>query len=68
MQTPQTRYAKTGDDVLEDHQRVGGDQQARVIVDHVQDLDLALVCEAPVGDVGLPALVGLRSTLPQVCG
>jgi hypothetical protein len=28
-----------------------------VIVDHVQDLDLRGACQAPVGDVGLPAFV-----------
>jgi hypothetical protein len=30
-----------------------------VIVEDVEDLDLAAVGEAPVGDIGLPAFVGL---------
>jgi len=35
-----------------------------VIVDHVQDLDIGVVRELPVGDVGLPSFVrqiGLES-------
>jgi hypothetical protein len=36
---------------------VGGDTHARVVVDHVDDLDLGPVGQAPVRHVGLPALV-----------
>jgi hypothetical protein len=35
------------------------DVDPRVIVEDVEDLDLAAVGEAPVGDIGLPAFVGL---------
>jgi hypothetical protein len=47
------------DDVggFEDREPVGADQQRRMVVDQVQDLDLGAVSEPPVGDVGLPALV-----------
>jgi len=39
---------------------VGGDGQcvAGVVVDPAEDLDVAVVGEAVVGEVGLPALVG----------
>jgi len=36
-----------------------GDQVAGVIVEPVEDLDVGAVAKAPVGEVGLPALVGL---------
>jgi hypothetical protein len=39
-------------------ERAGRDQQPRVVIDHVQDLDVAAIGEGPVGGVGLPALVG----------
>ena len=49
-----------------DHLRAQGDAAGlrrdvdpRVIVENVEDFDLAVVGEAPVGDVGLPAFVGL---------
>ena len=42
---------------LGDRPGIGGHQQPGVIVDHVQDLDLGAVGQAPVGDVGLPSLV-----------
>jgi hypothetical protein len=32
-----------------------------VIVDHVQDLDLAAMAKAHVGDVGLPASFGISA-------
>jgi hypothetical protein len=42
------------------HGRVGagGQEQAGVVVDHVEDLSTPFPGEAPVGDVGLPHLVG----------
>ena len=42
-----------------------GHQEPGVIVDHVQDLDLGPVGEAPMGDVGLPPLVRHRSLEPD---
>src|SRR5215831_1544121 len=39
-------------------ERPGGDRQPRVVVEHVEDLDVAAVGERPMGGVGLPALVG----------
>lgn len=36
-----------------------GDEETGVVVDDVEDFDAAAVGEAPVGDVGLPALVGV---------
>jgi hypothetical protein len=55
-----------GNDIgrLEHRPRPAGHEQSRVIVDHVQDLDVTPVGELPVGDVSLPALVrhlGLES-------
>ena len=38
--------------------RHGGQKQARVVVDHVEDLRMPSAGKAPVGDVGLPRLVG----------
>lgn len=35
-----------------------GDGQSGVVVDDVEDFDLAVIGQAPVGDVGLPELVG----------
>lgn len=37
---------------------VGGDEQAGVVVNDVEDVDLDAAGELPVGEVGLPALVG----------
>jgi hypothetical protein len=34
------------------------DKQAGVVVDEVQDLDLGVLGQVPVGGVGLPAFVG----------
>jgi hypothetical protein len=42
---------------LEHRERIGGDQEPGVIIDHVQDLDPGVVGEVPVGDVCLPSLV-----------
>jgi hypothetical protein len=36
---------------------LGGNEQAGVIVDHVQDLGVLTVGELPVRDVGLPCLI-----------
>jgi hypothetical protein len=36
----------------------GGDEEAGVVIDDVEDLDLGAIGEGPVGGVGLPALVG----------
>ena len=38
---------------------MAGDGQAGVVVDDVEDLDVGVVGQLAVGDVGLPALVGL---------
>jgi hypothetical protein len=38
---------------------VAGDGQAGGVVDDVEDLDLGVIGQLPVGDVGLPAFVGL---------
>jgi hypothetical protein len=55
--------------LMEDRDGVGGlhraegrrgDEQPRVVVDHVQDLDRRSVDERPVRRVGLPELVGQR--------
>lgn len=35
-----------------------GDGDPGVVVDDVEDFDVAVIGQAPVGDVGLPALVG----------
>jgi hypothetical protein len=37
---------------------IGGDQQPGVVINEVEDVDLGAVHQAPVGEVGLPALVG----------
>lgn len=37
--------------------RIGGEQQAGVVVDQVENLDVSPVGQAPVGRVGLPELV-----------
>jgi hypothetical protein len=37
---------------------VAGDGDPGVVVDDVEDFDVAVIGQAPVGDVGLPALVG----------
>jgi hypothetical protein len=43
---------------LESGQYLGGDQQPGVVVDQVEDLDLAAIGEGPEGEVALPGLVG----------
>jgi hypothetical protein len=55
------RGGDAGQDVsgLEDLEGVAGQGQAGVVVEQVEDLDLSGVGECPVGDVGLPELVGL---------
>ncbi len=54
-------FVEAGDDVggLEHAPGVAGHAQPGVIVDDVQDFDVAAVSELHVGDVELPALVGL---------
>ena len=49
---------------------VGGDRQgvAGVVVDDAQDLCVGAVGQAVVGEVGLPALVGLFGLEPDVRG
>ncbi len=56
-----------GDDVgrLEHRPRVGGDHEPGVVIDHVQDLGLHPSGQAPVGDIGLPPLVGHRGLEPD---
>ena len=51
---------KVADDVVgvDDPERFGGDAESGVVVDDVEDLDVGVVGEGPVGDVHLPALVG----------
>ena len=36
----------------------GGDQESGVVVDHVQNLDVAAVGEGPAGGVALPTFIG----------
>lgn len=52
------------DDVrgLEHRTGIRADQQPRVVVEHVQDLDLGTSREVPVGDVGLPAFAACAPT------
>jgi hypothetical protein len=38
-------------------ERLRGQEEARVVIDHVQDLHVLAAGEMPVGDVGLPCLV-----------
>ena len=54
------REVQVSDDVagFEDAPGGGGGQQPGVIVDDVEDLGVAAVGQRPVGDVGLPQLVG----------
>jgi hypothetical protein len=54
------RLAEAGVDVgrFEHRPADTGDAQPRVVVDDVEDLDVGPVGEGPVGDVGLPQLVG----------
>ncbi len=60
-------FVEARDDVgsLEDRQSLRSDEQTGVVVDHVEDLDLGPGGEAPVGDVGLPPLVGLVGLEPH---
>jgi len=44
---------------LNTRRAVAGQQQPGVVVEPVQDLGVGAVSQCPVGDVGLPALVGL---------
>jgi len=44
---------------------VGGEEQARVVVDDIEDLDVGPVGQAPVGRVGLSQLVGQRGLEPD---
>lgn len=57
-----------GDDVVAGDGGVGGagQQQSGVVVEPVQDLHVGAVGEAPVGEVGLPGLVGLGGFEPDV--
>ena len=47
---------------------VGGDRQrvAGVVVEPVEDLHMGAVGEPPVGEVGLPALIGLLGGEPDI--
>ena len=58
------------DDVVAGDRGVGGaaEQVAGVVVEPVEDLDVGAVGEAPVGEVGLPALVGLGGVEAAVGG
>ena len=55
------RGQERGDDVVAgDRARARCRQQEPgVVVEEVEDLDVGAVSEAPVGEVGLPGLVGL---------
>jgi hypothetical protein len=55
------RRGDGGQDVggLEDVAGVAGQREAGVVVQQVEDLDLGAVTQGPVGDVSLPAFVGL---------
>jgi hypothetical protein len=55
------RRAEGVDDVGAGHGGSGdaGDGQAGVVVDDVEDLHFGVIGQPPVGDVGLPQLVGL---------
>jgi hypothetical protein len=57
---------QAGHDVtgFEDRPGGGGGQQPGVIVDDVEDLRVAAIGQRPVGDVGLPQLVGQLSFKP----
>jgi hypothetical protein len=57
-----------GDDDRAGDAAVGGDRQgvARVVVDDAQDLCVGAVGEAVVGEVGLPAFVGLFGLEPDI--
>jgi hypothetical protein len=46
-------------------ERHAGEQVAGVVVEPADDLDLAAIGEPPVGEVGLPALVGCRGLEPD---
>jgi hypothetical protein len=51
---------QVSDDIggLEDRPGGGAGQQPGVVVDDVEDLSVAAISQRPVGDVGLPELVG----------
>jgi hypothetical protein len=51
---------------LEDPAGDAGQQQPGVVVEPVQDLHVGAVGQRPVGDVGLPALVGLLGGEPEI--
>lgn len=59
-----------GDDVVAGDRVVcgAGQQVAGVVIEPVQDLHVGAVGEVPVGEVGLPGLVGLRRFEPDVRG
>lgn len=54
-------FAEFGDDGGAGDAVVGGDREgvAGVVVEEVEDFDVGAVGQAPVGEVGLPAFVGL---------
>ena len=64
------RGEEGGDDVIAGDRSVSGagDQVSRVVVEPVQDLDIAAVRESPVGEVGLPGLVRLGGFEADVRG
>jgi hypothetical protein len=72
--TPQLRHAEVEglDDVggFGGHEGAGGDQEAGVVIDDVEDLDVSAVGQGPVGGVGLPALFGQLGleTPPRAAG
>jgi hypothetical protein len=51
---------------FEDTPDSAGHAQPGVVVDEVEDLDVAAVGQGPVGDVGLPAFVRLLSGEPDI--
>lgn len=53
---------------LGDPPDIRGHQEPGVIVDHVQDLDLGVIDQVPVRDVGLPSLVRLIGLEPDERG
>jgi hypothetical protein len=49
---------------------VRGDREgvAGTVVDPVEDLDVSAIDEPPMGEIGLPALVGLNGGKPDIGG
>jgi len=65
-----TGFAEFGEHDGAGDAAVGGDREgvAGVVVEPAQDLDMGVIGEPPVGEVGLPAFVGLLGGKPDVGG